>query len=342
MPKTHFIPPRELFAGILTRQYILLPDGKAKIDVPGGDLLFTAAGFLLWESNPPPGLIARVGQDYPKEWIQEIANRGLSTIGISVQSEDIDLRQFIAYPDLQTRITDNPVPHFTRIGLPFPKSLLGYYTSNKGTDHLNKPTPTSLRKSDIPEEFSEVGAVHLGPIDYLTHSILPAALRQAKVSTITVDPSPGYMNPSFWNHIPALVNGLTAFMPSEGELLNLFHGRSKDIWEMAEALASHGCDIIVVKRGLAGQLLYDANSRTRWELPAYPNRVFDPTGAGSSFCGGFLAGYRRTYDPLQALLYGNISASFTVEGSDVWYPLDAMPGLPEARMEAIRDALHRI
>ena len=150
------------------------------------------------------------------------------------------------------------------------------------------------------------------------------------------------MNPSFWNHIPALVNGLTAFMPSEGELLNLFHGRSKDIWEMAEALASHGCDIIVVKRGLAGQLLYDANSRTRWELPAYPNRVFDPTGAGSSFCGGFLAGYRRTYDPLQALLYGNISASFTVEGSDVWYPLDAMPGLPEARMEAIRDTLHRI
>ncbi len=336
------IPPHEIIGGMLRQQYILLPDGKSRLEALGGDLLYSAGGFLLWENSPPPGLLARVGINFPRQCLEEIANHGLDTRGISVQAEEIDLRQFIAYPDLKTRHTDNPVPHFTRLGLPFPKSLLGYQDLSSRTDSLNKPTPFSLRKSDIPIEYWEAGAIHLGAIDYLTHSLIPAALRQRNISIITVDPAPGYMNPTFWNHVPNVVNGLTAFLPSEEELRSLYHGRSKDIWEMMEGIAAMGCDVIVVKRGLAGQLLYDANSHARWELPAYPNQVVDPTGAGSSFCGGFLAGYRRTYDPLEALLYGSISASFTVEGSSPWYPLDAMPGLPQARLEALRSSLHKV
>ncbi len=39
-----------------------------------------------------------------------------------------------------------------------------------------------------------------------------------------------------------------------------------------------------------------------------PCRSLTLTGAGDAFCGGFLAGYRSSYDPLQAALTGNISA----------------------------------
>ena len=60
-------------------------------------------------------------------------------------------------------------------------------------------------------------------------------------------------------------------------------------------------------------------------------RVVNPTGAGDAFCGGFLAGYRETYDPLEAALCGNISASLVVEGSGPFYALDVWPGLAEAR-----------
>src|SRR5690606_38280027 len=123
------------------------------------------------------------------------------------------------------------------------------------------------------------------------------------------------MHSVYWDDVSALITGLTAFLPSEEELRSLFHGRSSDLWEMAEALAAFGCEIIVIKRGERGQLLYDAQSRTRWEIPSYPSRMVNPTGAGDAFCGGFLAGYRRTYDPLQAVLHGNISASLTVEGN---------------------------
>jgi sugar/nucleoside kinase (ribokinase family) len=54
----------------------------------------------------------------------------------------------------------------------------------------------------------------------------------------------------------------------------------------------------VIKRGSRGQYLYNGSSRTRWIIPAYPVQMYDPTGAGDAFCGGFLAGYRSSYDPL--------------------------------------------
>ncbi len=167
----------------------------------------------------------------------------------------------------------------------------------------------SLRQSDIPADYLDATAAHLCPIDYLTHTLLPAVLRQNGFTTVTLDPSAGTMTPTFWDDIPALVSGLTAFLPNEEEMRKLFHGRSTDLWEMMEAIADYGCEIVVVKRGERGQYLYDRATKTRWEISAYPARVVDPTGAGDSFCGGFLAGYRQTYDPLQAVLYGSISAS---------------------------------
>ncbi len=229
-----------------------------------------------------------------------------------------------------------------RLGLPFPKELLGYRDTSTSLNSRTQLQHTSLRQGDIPEDYLDATAAHLCPIDYLTHSLLPAVLRQAEFSTVTLDPSPGYMNSTYWDDMPALITGLTAFLPSEEEMCTLFQGRSQDLWQMAEAIAGYGCEIIVIKRGEGGQMLYDAASRTRWEVTAYPSRMVDPTGAGDAFCGGFLAGYRRTYDPLEAVLYGNISASLVVEGNGPFYALDALPGLAQARLEALRQSVRKI
>ena len=70
--------------------------------------------------------------------------------------------------------------------------------------------------------------------------------------------------------------------------------------------------------------------------------MVDPNGAGDAFCGGFLAGYRLTYEPLQAALYGNIAASLVVEGNGPFFALDALPGLAGARLEALRQSVRRI
>jgi len=161
-------------------------------------------------------------------------------------------------------------------------------------------------------------------------------------TTVTLDPEPAYMTPDFLRDLRELLNGLTAFLPSEDELRSLFWGKTNDLWEMAEALGSYGCELVVIKQGGQGQMLYDAMGKHRWEIPAYPSRMADPTGAGDAFCGGFLAGYRESYEPLDAALYGNVSASLTVEGSGPFYPLEVMPGLAQARLEALRDLVREV
>ena len=111
---------------------------------------------------------------------------------------------------------------------------------------------------------------------------------------------------------------------------------------MAEALGSFGCEFIIVKRGARGQMLYDSISKKRWEIPAYPAHLADPTGAGDSFCGGFLAGYQKTYDPLRAVLYGSVSASMTIEGSGAFHALDALPGLAQARLDSLAGIVRQV
>lgn len=334
--------PRFLIAGKLSRDYLILPSEQPVLDVPGGNVLFAGVGLLIWEPDLPPAVVARVGEDYPQKWLDSFYRQGLDTRGIQILPEAVDLRSFAAYTGRKVRSVDDPVAHFARLGLPFPKALLGYRGSPSFLDSRTQLLPTSLRQGDIPADYLDATAAHLCPIDYLTHSLLPAVLRQAEFSTVTLDPSPGYMNPTYWDDVPALITGLTAFLPSEEEICSLFQGRTEDMWEMAEALAKNGCEIIVIKRGEGGQMLYDAATQTRWEITAYPSRVVDPTGAGDAFCGGFLAGYRRTYDPLEAVLYGNISASLVVEGQGPFYALDALPGLAQARLDALRQSVRKV
>lgn len=334
--------PRSLIAGRLRRDYYITPTGRALLDVPGGNLLYTTIGYMVWESDSPPGMIARVGEDYPQEWLADFERRGLDTRGIRVLAEPVELRSFFAYDEYMKYQADDPVAQFARIGQPFPRQLLGYRNPIPVLDSRTRFTPLSLRQNDIPPEYQGANAAHLAPIDYISHTLLPTILRQAGFATITIDPSPGTMIPALWDDIPALLTGLTAFLPSENEIRSLFQGRSADLWEMAAGLAAYGCEFIVVKHGDQGQLLYDASNRSRWQIPAYPARAVDPTGVGAAFCGGFLAGYRRTLDPLEAVLHGNISASLVLEGSGAFFALDALPSLAQARLEALRQYIRKV
>ncbi len=337
-----FTTPRFLLAGQLTRDYSILPNGQALLDRPGGNVLYAAIGLKVWEPDPPPGIIARVGTDYPVEWLELIAEKGLDTRGVRVLPDPVDLRSFAAYVDRDTRSSSDIVAHFARWGLPFPKELLGFKPYVSHLDSRTQLQPVSLRQGDIPQDFLDASAAHLCPIDYLSHSLLPAMLRQADFTTVTLDPAQGYMNPTYWIHVPALLTGVTAFMPSEEDLRSLFQGKSTDLWEMAAGIAAYGCEMVVIKRGGRGQLLYEAATHNRWEVPPYPARIANLFGAGDAFCGGFLAGYRRSFDPLEAVLYGNISASLVIEGHEFYYALDAMPGLADARLEALRQNVRKV
>jgi sugar/nucleoside kinase (ribokinase family) len=111
---------------------------------------------------------------------------------------------------------------------------------------------------------------------------------------------------------------------------------------MSEAVSLYGCEYVVIKRGTHGQLLYDADTKRKWEIPAYPTRMEDLTGAGDAFGGGFMAGFCKNYDPLEGVLHGNVSASLKLEGHGVFHPMDVLPGLAEARLGALRDMVRQV
>jgi hypothetical protein len=175
---------------------------------------------------------------------------------------------------------------FARQELPFPKALLGYHPPSP-IDSRTQLKITSPRQVDIPEIYKDINAAHLCPVDYLTHSLLPALLRQSQVTTITLDPAAGYMNPTFYNLAPTLVSGLSAFLPPEEELRFFFQGHSTDLWEMMDALAAHGCDLIVVKRGEGGQALLDAAAHKRWKSRLTHHGWWIQVVPVIAFCGGF-------------------------------------------------------
>jgi len=332
--------PTYIFAGRLQRDILLPVDGPPLIDVPGGDLLYAAAGFLLWGKEA--GLLARAGEDYPREWLQQFEDRGLDTKGICILPEEMDLRNFLAYTENFVRHQTNPVAHFARLRLPFPKILLGYQPAKTIGSKSTGENYSQPRPAEIPADYLLARCVHICSLEYTTASRLISSFREAEVTTLTLDPQADWMQPTRWNDVSLILNGLTAFLPSEEELRSLFWGKTTDLVEMAQAIAAEGCEMVVVKRGPQGQLLYDGVSRKCWQIPAYPIEMSDPTGAGASFCGGFLTGYHKTYDPLQAVLHGNISASFTIESSGAFQILESHPNLAQARLDSLKESVREL
>jgi len=329
--------PQFLVFGQLTREYLLPLEGPARLDVAGGNLLYAAAGLRVWESGI--GLVGRVGHDYPREWLNQCVARGFDTSGIRIVSKNIDIREFIAYNELHEGIRVNPVSQFARREMTFPKSLLGY----QPPDDKKKPDSESkLNVTDIPSDYLTARAALLCPMDLVTQTQLIAGMKLGSVHTFVLDPGPVTITRTARRELPALLNGVTAFLPSQDEISNLFWGDTYDLWKMAEKVSMYGCEYVVIKCGPRGQLLYDAQTKRKWEIPAYPARLADPTGAGDAFCGGFLAGYCKNYDPLEGVLYGNVSASLKLEGSGAFYPMDVLPGLAEARLNALRNMVRAV
>lgn len=320
--------------GQLTREFLLPTTGQPRLDVPGGSLLYAGAGLGAWESGV--GFVGRVGNDYPRAWLNDIKKRGFDTTGVHILPSEMDVREFVAYTETFEANHVNPVAHFARREMTFPKSLLGYQPDRKLDEEIK------LTVRDIPDDYLTARVAYLCPMDLVTQNQLIAGLKRGHVHSFILDPSPATVTPASRRELPALLNGVTAFLPSEEEIRNLFQGETHDLWEMAEAISLYGCEYVVIKRGRNGQYLYDADAKRKWEIPAYPARMEDVTGVGDAFGGGFVAGFCKEYDPLDGVLYGNVSASLKLEGYGAFQPMDVMPGLADARLSALKEMVRKV
>lgn len=90
-----------------------------------------------------------------------------------------------------------------------------------------------------------------------------------------------------------------------------------NIIRAARKILSWGPRALVVKRGEYGAAMFTKDSF--FAIPAYPlESVFDPTGAGDTFAGGFM-GYLASHERVdeetmrRAVIFGSVMASFNVE-----------------------------
>ena len=88
-----------------------------------------------------------------------------------------------------------------------------------------------------------------------------------------------------------------------------------DILLAANKLLDLGLNYIIIKQGAQGASIISSDTTTPTFIPAVPNiDVFDPTGAGDSFAGGFLGhiALNTELDIINAVKYGTALASYTV------------------------------
>lgn len=111
------------------------------------------------------------------------------------------------------------------------------------------------------------------------------------------------------------VAGVDVVIINDAEARQL--AQEANVIKAAKKILSWGPKYLVIKRGEYGAALFTAESY--FAMPAYPlESVFDPTGAGDTFAGGFM-GYLASCQQVdeaamrRAMIYGAVMASFNVE-----------------------------
>ena len=125
---------------------------------------------------------------------------------------------------------------------------------------------------------------------------------------------------NYWiNTVPdavwAAVQGVHVVIINDAEARQL--AGEPNLIKAARKILAAGPRALVIKRGEYGAALF--TPETYFAIPAYPlESVFDPTGAGDTFAGGFM-GYLAAHDALdeatmrRAMIFGSVMASFNVE-----------------------------
>jgi sugar/nucleoside kinase (ribokinase family) len=184
----------------------------------------------------------------------------------------------------------------------------------------------------LPESYREARYVFLGNIDPSMQMSVLHQLRRAEL--VACDTMDHWIQGSARELRDVLAKiRILVINDSEARLLSGEH----NIVRAARSILRMGPETVLIKRGEYGVLEFSDSSM--FATPAYPlEEVFDPTGAGDCFAGGFMGHLARTGDLgrgglRRAIVYGSVVASFAVED----FGLNRLAALSLADIEARYD-----
>jgi len=183
-------------------------------------------------------------------------------------------------------------------------------------------------RPQIPAEYADTEYLILANID---PALQLEVLSQVKKPRVIACDTMNFWISSKPEVLKQVIEKVDFFIINEGEARQLTG--EVNLVKAARAILGMGAKNLIIKRGEYGVLLFTGESI--FAAPAYPlEKVFDPTGAGDTFAGGFM-GYLASTGNLseeairQAIIYGSVMASFNVED----FSLDRLRTLQYSEIE---------
>jgi sugar/nucleoside kinase (ribokinase family) len=271
-----------LVVGSVAFDAIETPFGKTDKIVGGAaSYISLASSYFTQNAN----LVAVVGDDFPTEFIQHLNKHGVNTDGLQIKQGE--------------------------------KS---FFWSGKYHTDMNT-RDTLVTELNVLGDFDPIIPASYQNCEFLMLGNLAPKVQQTVIERLTKRPRLIVMDTmNFWMEIAlddlkqtlTMVDVLT-INDEEARLLSGEYSLVK----AAAKIQAMGPKYLIIKKGENGALLF--HGKEVFFAPALPlEEVFDPTGAGDTFAGGFIGYLAKTGDisfenMKNAIIYGSAMASFCVE-----------------------------
>lgn len=284
-----------LVVGTVALDSVKTPFGKVDNALGGSATYFSTSASYFADIR----LVAVIGEDFPREHVQFLKSKNIDTRGLEVQKGET-FRW---------------------------KGEYGYDLNEANTlaTHLNV---LETFKPNIVEDYRNSDVVFLANID---PEIQLDVLRQVKKPKLVACDTMNYWISSKLDTLKRTLREVDLLTINESEIRQL--AGESSLVKAAKSVQAMGPKTIVVKQGSYGALMF--NGHSVFSAPAYPlEAVFDPTGAGDTFAGGFMGYLASTMNfseesMRKAVIFGSVMASLNVEA----FSLDRLRSLDYKEIE---------
>jgi sugar/nucleoside kinase (ribokinase family) len=270
-----------LIVGSLGLDTVATPFSRVE-DALGGSATYISLAASYFTG--PVHIVGVVGEDFPKEYITLLEEHNVNLSGLQVIPGGKTFRWSGKYHyDLNTRDT-----------------LLTELNVFENFDPI------------IPDNLKKAKYVCLGNIDPVLQL---KVLDQIENPRFVVCDTMNYWIEGKKDDLMKVLKRADVLIINDSEARLLAH--EPNLIKAAKMIIEMGVGTLIIKKGEHGALLFGEN--IIFSAPAYPlESIFDPTGAGDTFAGGFIGYLHKTLDLSpenlkRAVVYGSTMASFCVE-----------------------------
>ena len=268
-----------LVVGSVALDTIETPFGRVDDALGGSATFFSAAASFFG----PVQLVGVVGTDFPREALGFLRARNVDLAGLEVAAGESFRWSGVYDFDLNSRTTLH-----TRLGV------------------------FASFRPRIPEAFRDADWLFLGNIDPVLQL---EVLEQVRSPQLVVCDTMNYWIEGKRAELLDLLAHVHVLMVNDSEAREL--SGEYNLLRAARWIQDRGPGMVVVKKGEHGAILFTRD--VIFFAPGFPlEEVFDPTGAGDAFAGGFIgqlarAGGTGPEEVRRAMIYGSALGSFAVE-----------------------------